>query len=173
MYRPLSQKLGQLKTLHNSKPCTEVWPLMGKRAFRFLKDYFLGYNSKFGLNKIFYFFLSIDWLIFHEQYTFLYKHRNTLRYTCVRVLPGGSDGKESVCKYWTPGFDPLDGMIPKGRQGTCSSILAGRPPWTGEPVRLHMWVAKSWTWLNNDHFHFQTYVTSWNYCYLFWILKAK
>ena len=107
MYRPLSQKLAQLKTLHNSKPCTVVWPLMGKRAFRFLKDYFLGYNSKFGLNKIFYFFLSIDWLIFHEQYTFLYKHRNTLRYTCVRVLPGGSDGKDSVCKYriWSLGWN--------------------------------------------------------------------
>ena len=55
-------------------------------------------------------------------------------------FPGGSDSKESVCQYETPGFNPWVGKIPleKG-MATHSSILAWRSPWTEEPGRLIPW----------------------------------
>ena len=56
--------------------------------------------------------------------------------TFLQDFPGGSDGKESACNVGVLGLisgqeDPLE----KG-MATCSSILAGRIPWTEEPGGL-------------------------------------
>ena len=121
---------------------------MGKRVFSFLKDYFLGYNSKFGLNKIFHFFLSIDWLIFHQQYVFSYTHRNTLRCTCVlqysclenpmdrgawkAAVHGITEGQTWLSDFtFIFHFHALEKEM-----ATPSSVLAWRMPGTGEPGGL-------------------------------------
>ena len=121
---------------------------MGKRVFSFLKDYFLGYNSKFGLNKIFHFFFSIDWLIFHQQYAFSYTHRNTLRYTCVlqysclenpmdrgawmAAVHGITEGQTRLSNFtFIFHFHALEKEM-----ATPSSVLAWRMPGTGEPGGL-------------------------------------
>ena len=52
------------------------------------------------------------------------------------VFPGGTDGKESACS--TGGMSPIpgSGRSPGGGNGTHSSILVWRTPWTEEPGGL-------------------------------------
>ena len=49
-------------------------------------------------------------------------------------FPGGSDGKESACNEGDSGLTPGSGRSPG--EGTNSSILAWKIPWTEEPGRL-------------------------------------
>ena len=67
---------------------------------------------------------------------YVYMHIYTCAHMCVYGFPGGSDGKEPVCKAgdrvqpirWE---NPLEkGMV------THSSILAWKIPWTKEPGEL-------------------------------------
>ena len=51
-------------------------------------------------------------------------------------FPGGSVGKESACNAGGPGLMPESGRSPG--EGTHSSILAWRIPWTEEPGRLQI-----------------------------------
>ena len=51
-------------------------------------------------------------------------------------LPGGSDDKESAYNAGDPGLISGLGRSPGGGNGTHSSILAWRIPWTEEPGRL-------------------------------------
>ena len=53
-------------------------------------------------------------------------------YNKLKVIPGGSDSKESACSAGDPGSrrSPGEGMA------TLSSILAWRIPWTEEPGGL-------------------------------------
>ena len=46
---------------------------------------------------------------------------------------GGSDGKESACNVGDPGLIPGSGRSLREGNGTHSSILAWRIPWTEEP----------------------------------------
>ena len=74
-----------------------------------------------------------------------------------RVLlgfPGGSDDKESACRWDRPGFYPWAGKIPWRRdQATHCNILAYRILWTREPVRLHsMWLQRIGQWVSDFHF---------------------
>ena len=75
-----------------------------------------------------------------------YLHRN--------MLPGGLDGKESVCKARDPGSIPGKGRSPGEGHATHSSILAWRITWTKEPDRLqstesqkvrHNWATNTFT----------------------------
>ena len=52
------------------------------------------------------------------------------------VVPGGSDGKTSVCNAGDPGSIPGSGRSPKKEMATHSSTLAWKIPWTEEPGRL-------------------------------------
>ena len=58
--------------------------------------------------------------------------RDTIHHQ-IRVLPGGSTGKESACDAGDPGWED---SLEKG-MATHSSILPWRIPWTEEPGRLH------------------------------------
>ena len=49
-----------------------------------------------------------------------------------RGLPGGSDGKESACNAGDQGSIPAWGRSPGEGNGTHSSILAWRTPWSEE-----------------------------------------
>jgi len=49
------------------------------------------------------------------------------------VFLDGSDGKESACTVGDPGSIPELGRSPGEGNGTHSSILAWRIPWTEEP----------------------------------------
>ena len=61
-------------------------------------------------------------------------------------LPGGSDGKESACSAGDPGSGPGLGTYPGEGNGSHSSILAWRIPWTEEPGQATVHgVTKSWT----------------------------
>ena len=51
-------------------------------------------------------------------------------------FPGGSDGKESACKAGDLGLIPGLGRSPGEGNGSHTSILAWRIPWTGEPGGL-------------------------------------
>ena len=52
-------------------------------------------------------------------------------------FPGGSDGKESACRFRRPKFNSWVGKIPlEEGMATPSSILAWRIPWTEEPGGL-------------------------------------
>ena len=51
-------------------------------------------------------------------------------------FPGGSDGNESACNAGDPDSIPGSGRAPGAGNGTHSSILAWRIPWTEEPGRL-------------------------------------
>ena len=54
-------------------------------------------------------------------------------------LPGGSDGKESTCNVWGPGFDPWIGKIPWRRAWQPFPVfLPGESPWTEEPDGLQL-----------------------------------
>ena len=65
-------------------------------------------------------------------------------------LPGGSDGKESKCSARDMGSILGSERSPGKGNGTLSSILAWRIPWTEEPGRLQSMVfAKSRTRLHN------------------------
>ena len=65
-------------------------------------------------------------------------------------LPGGSDGKESSCNAGDPGSIPGLGTSPGEGNGSHSSILARRIPWTEEPGRATVHgVTKSWTQPSN------------------------
>ena len=64
-------------------------------------------------------------------------------------LPWWLNGKESACTAGDLGSTPGSGRSPGKRNGTHSSILAWRIPWTEKPGRLHHGVAKSWTRLSN------------------------
>ena len=50
--------------------------------------------------------------------------------------PGGSEGKASACDVGDPGSIPGSGRSPGEGNGTHSSILAWRIPWTKEPGGL-------------------------------------
>ena len=54
----------------------------------------------------------------------------------IRVFPGGSNDKESVCSAGDPGLIPGLGMSPGEGNGYHSNILAWRIPWTEEPGGL-------------------------------------
>ena len=55
-------------------------------------------------------------------------------------FPGGSGGKESACDGGDPGSIPGSRRSPGEGNGTRSSILAWRIPWTEEPGGLqYMW----------------------------------
>ena len=51
-------------------------------------------------------------------------------------FPGGSDGKESACNAGDPGSIPDLERSPGEGNGTHSSVLAWRIPWTEEPGGL-------------------------------------
>ena len=51
-------------------------------------------------------------------------------------FPGGSDGKESACNSRDLGSIPGSGRSLREGNGTYSSILAWRIPWTEEPDGL-------------------------------------
>ena len=51
-------------------------------------------------------------------------------------FPGGSEGKVSACNAGDPGSIPGLGRCPGEGDGTHSSILAWRIPWTEEPGGL-------------------------------------
>ena len=59
-------------------------------------------------------------------------------------LPGGSDGKESVCNAGDPGSIPGMGRSPGARNGIHSNILAWGIPWTEEPGGLQSMESKKW-----------------------------
>ena len=54
-------------------------------------------------------------------------------------FPGGSDGKESVCRAGDPGSIPGSGEPLEKEMGTHFSILAWRIPWTEEPDGYSPW----------------------------------
>ena len=54
----------------------------------------------------------------------------------LRGFPGSSDGKESAYNAGDLGLIPESGRPPGEGNGTHSSILARRIPWTEEPGRL-------------------------------------
>ena len=69
-------------------------------------------------------------------------------------FPGGSNGKESACNAGDPGAVPGSGRYPgKGRgnplQYSCLENSMDRGAWQ---ITVHR-VAKSWTLLNDFHFH--------------------
>ena len=49
---------------------------------------------------------------------------------------GGSDDKESACKFGHPGLIPGQEVPLEKEMATYSSILTWRTPWIEEPVRL-------------------------------------
>ena len=51
-------------------------------------------------------------------------------------FPGGLDGKEATCDAGDLGSIPGWGRSPGGGNGTHSSVLAWRIPWTEEPDGL-------------------------------------
>ena len=51
-------------------------------------------------------------------------------------FPGASDGKESTCNAGDPASVPESGRSPGEGNGTHSSILAWKGPWTEEPGGL-------------------------------------
>ncbi|CAI9150315.1 unnamed protein product [Rangifer tarandus platyrhynchus] len=73
----------------------------------------------------------------------------------LKGFPGGSDGKESICKEpRRPGFDPWVGKDPWRRDGNPLqySYLENPPPWTEKPI-VHG-VARSQTQLGvHTHTH--------------------
>ena len=52
-------------------------------------------------------------------------------------FPGGSDGEESSHSAGDPGSITRSGRSPGEENGTHSSILAWRIPWTEEPGEIH------------------------------------
>ena len=52
------------------------------------------------------------------------------------LFPGGSEVKESASNAGDPGWIPGSGRSPGEGNGTHSSILAWRIPWTEKPGRL-------------------------------------
>ena len=73
-----------------------------------------------------------------------------------RSLPGGSDGKASVCNAEDPGLIPGSGRSLEKEMATHSSTLAWRIPWTEEPGRL-----QSLTWGRKE-----TDTNEWPYVFL-------
>ena len=62
--------------------------------------------------------------------------KHPLIYTELYGFCGGSGGKESACKLGDLGSIPQLGRSPGERNGTHSSALAWKIPWTEEPGRL-------------------------------------
>ena len=70
-------------------------------------------------------------------------------------FPDGSDSKESACNAGNPGLIPGSASSPRGGNGnplqySCLENSMDRGAWW---VTVHG-VAKSWTRLSNQHFHF-------------------
>ena len=70
-------------------------------------------------------------------------------------FPDGSDSKESACNAGNPGLIPGSESSPRGGNGnplqySCLENSMDRGAWW---VTVHG-VAKSWTRLSNQHFHF-------------------
>ena len=70
-------------------------------------------------------------------------------------MPGGSDGKESVCNAEDPGLIPGSEKSPGEGKGyplhySCLENPKDRAAWWATVYRM----AKSWTRLRNEHFHF-------------------
>ena len=61
---------------------------------------------------------------------------NFLSYGEILGFPGGSDGKESICKVGDLGSIPMLGMTLEKGKATHSSIPAWRISWTEELGRL-------------------------------------
>ena len=57
-------------------------------------------------------------------------------------FPGGSDDKESARNVEDLGSIPGSGRSPREGNGSHSSILAWKIPWTEEPGRLQSWSRK-------------------------------
>ena len=55
---------------------------------------------------------------------------------CHFLNEGFQGGKESACQFKRPRFDPWVGKMPGRGNGTHSSILAWKVPWTEEPGGL-------------------------------------
>ena len=72
-----------------------------------------------------------------------------------KVIPGGSDSKESVCSAEAPGSIPRSGRYPEKRMATHSSILAWRIPWTEKPGGLQFMGSQTQRvrhdWATNTH----------------------
>ena len=64
------------------------------------------------------------------------KNLKAQNYMTLWEVPGGSDGKEPACNTGDPGLISGLGRSPGEGNGTHSSILAWRIPWTGEPGEL-------------------------------------
>ena len=80
-------------------------------------------------------------------------------YSSVLGLPGCSDGKESACNARGPGSVPGLGRFPGDGNGnslqySCLENPMDRGAWQ---TMVHE-VAKSWTRLNNYHFHFSFFL---------------
>ena len=50
----------------------------------------------------------------------------------LEVIPGGSDGEETACNVGDLSLIPGSGRSPGGENGSTSSILALKIPWTEE-----------------------------------------
>ena len=84
-------------------------------------------------------------------------------------FPGGSDGKESACNVGDPGLIPGSERSPgeihsNPLQYSCLENSVGSGAWWGT---VHG-ASKSWTWLSNEYFPFQTMkqkqkINKWNY----------
>ena len=60
--------------------------------------------------------------------------KHLLTHSLDQGFPGGSDGRESACNAGDLGSIPALGRPPGEGNGTHSSVLAWKIPWTEEPV---------------------------------------
>ena len=80
-------------------------------------------------------------------------------------FPGGSDNKESACNAGDEGSNPGLGRAPGEGNGnslhhSCLENPMDRGAWR---ATVHG-VAKSWTWLSNEHFYFHSLWLEKNFC---------
>ena len=68
--------------------------------------------------------------------------RHDFTFTFTLIFPSGSDGKVSVYNEEDLGSIPGSGRSPREGNGSHSSILAWKIPWTEEPGRLQSWSRK-------------------------------
>ena len=80
------------------------------------------------------------------MYSFSRRNKNYLNAQLTRqrvelkhILPSNSDGKESACNAGDYGLIPGSGGSPGKENGTHSSILAWRMPWTEESGGYSPW----------------------------------
>ena len=71
-----------------------------------------------------------------------------------RRVPGDSDGKESACQCWRPGFDPWVGRIPRRRKWQPTPIFFPRETHgQGSLVGYSPWDCKESDTTEQLHFH--------------------